>query len=118
MDKAELSQRTRTFALRVMRLAEALPKSRPGNAIASQIVRSGTSVASNYRACLRGRSRAEFISKLNVVLEEADETLLWLELIEEGGLLKPSRISALKVEADELVAIFTATLKSARGNKS
>ena len=101
-----------------MRLADALPKSRSGNTIASQIVRSGTSVAANYRACLRGRSRAEFISKLNVVMEEADETLLWLELTEEGNLLKPSRITALKKEADELVAIFTATLKSARATKS
>jgi four helix bundle protein len=118
MNKTELSQRTKKFALRVMRLAEALPKGRSGNAIASQIVRSGTSVASNYRAALRGRSRAEFISKANVVLEEADETLLWLELVEEGGLLKPALISSLKKEADELVAIFTATLKSARGNKS
>lgn len=118
MNKTELSQRTKRFALRVMRLAEALPKGRSGNTIALQIVRSGTSVASNYRAALRGRSRAEFISKANIVLEEADETLLWLELVEEGGLLKPSLISALKNEADELVAIFTATLKSARGNKS
>jgi four helix bundle protein len=101
-----------------MRLAEALPEGRSGNVIASQIVRSGTSVASNYRAALRGRSRAEFISKANVVLEEADETLLWLELVEEGGLLKPSLTASLKKEADELVAIFTATLKSARGNKS
>ncbi len=118
MDKTELFQRTKKFALRVMKLADALPRSRSGNAIGNQIVRSGTSVASNYRACLRGRSKAEFISKLNVVLEEADETLLWIELIEEGGLLRPARIAALKLEADELVAFFTATLKSARGQKS
>lgn len=118
MDKTELSKRTKAFALRVMRLAEALPRSRSGNAVASQIVRSGTSVASNYRASLRGRSRAEWVSKLNVVMEEADETLLWLELVEEGGLLEPARLAALKQEGDELVAIFTATLKSARRAKS
>jgi four helix bundle protein len=103
-----------------VRFADALPKTRSGNTVASQIVRSGTSVASNYRACLRGRSRAGFISKLNVVLEEADETLLWLELAGAGGLVKPQRIIALKREADELVAIFSASLKSARasGGKS
>ena len=118
MDKTELSRRTKAFALRVLRLAEALPRGRSGNAIASQIVRSGTSVAANYRASLRGRSRAEWISKLNIVMEEADETLFWLELVEEGGLLKPSLVSALKQEANELVSIFTATLKSARRSKS
>ena len=86
MDKHELAERTKQFALRVMRLAEALPRNRSGTTIANQIVRSGTSVAANYRAALRARSKAEFISKIGTVLEEADETLFWLEMIEAAGL--------------------------------
>ena len=114
MDKFEMATRTKQFAHRVMRLAEALPRSRSGTTIANQIIRSGTSVAANYRAALRGRSKAEFISKTGTVLEEADETLFWLELIEEAGLLPTEQIAELNVEADALVRIFNKTRSTAK----
>jgi four helix bundle protein len=98
MKPDELKNRTKQFALRVLKLVAALPKTIEGRAIASQLVRSGTSVAANYRATCRARSKAEFIAKIGVVLEEADETLLWLELISEANLLprKPSIPSLLR----------------------
>ena len=81
MNAQDLKERTKQFALRVMRLVDALPNTPKGRAIASQLVRSGTSVAANYRAACRGRSKAEFIAKVGIAEEEADETALWLELI-------------------------------------
>ena len=113
MTQDELKARTKEFALRVIKLVRALPKTTEGRAIASQVIRSGMSVAANYRAACRGRSRAEFVAKIGVVLEEADETLLWLELIVDGGLLTRSRCELLLGEAEELVAILVATRKSA-----
>ena len=85
MDAEELKHRTKDFALRILKLVAALPKTIEGRAIGNQLVRSGTSVAANYRSACRARSRPEFIAKLGVVLEEADETLLWLELIVAGS---------------------------------
>jgi four helix bundle protein len=93
-----------------------MPKTIEGRAIANQLVRSGTSVAANYRAACRARSRSEFVAKLGVVLEEADETQLWLELIIDGKLLSARRVQPLLDEANELVAIFVASRKSAAGN--
>src|SRR5438876_793968 len=101
--------RTKQFALRVMKLVDALPRSRSGNVIANQLARSGTSVAANYRAACRGRSKAEFIAKLGTVEEEADESALWMELIMEGGLLKPRRVSELHDEARQLTAIVASS---------
>jgi four helix bundle protein len=109
----ELKERTKQFALRVMRLVDALPKTPKGRAIASQLVRSGTSVAANYRAACRGRSKAEFISKLGVAEEEADETALWLELIIAGRLLPEKKVDSLLREANELTAILAASYISA-----
>ena len=116
MDKVDMKRRTKAFALRVMTMIDHLPKSVKGRVIADQLMRSATSVAANYRAACRGRSRAEFISKVAVALEEADESLLWLELIVEGGLLPAERITDLKNEADELCAILFSTWRSSRGN--
>ncbi len=116
MDRDELKQRTKQFALRVMRLVDALPNSVKGRARASQVVRSGTSVAANYRAACRGRSRAEFIAKIGVAEEEADETALWLELLIEDQLVKQAKVQSLLDEAKELVAIFAATYISAQKN--
>src|SRR5947209_3731610 len=113
MHADELKDRTKDFALRILKLVAALPKTIEGRAIANQLVRSGTSVAANYRSACRARSRPEFIAKLGVVLEEADETLLWLELIVAGRILPASRVDALSKEANELVAIFVASRKSA-----
>jgi four helix bundle protein len=116
MDAEELKNRTKEFALRVIKLVAALPKSIEGRAIANQLVRSGTSVAANYRSACRARSRADFIAKLGVVLEETDETLLWLELIIAGKILPANRVDPLLKEANELVAIFVASRKSAASN--
>ena len=119
MTSEELKNRTKAFALRVMNLMEALPNSIKGRAIANQIVRSGMSVAANYRAGCRARSRAEFVSRIGVVEEEADETALWLELIIEDKILTDKKVMPLHKEANELVAIMAASYKSARSlNKS
>jgi four helix bundle protein len=112
----ELKLRTKQFALRVIRLVAALPKTTEGRAVAKQLVRCGTSVAANYRATCRARSRSEFVAKIGVVLEEADETQLWLELIIESKLLPIKRVEPLLAEANELVAIFVASRKSASSN--
>src|SRR5262249_22536130 len=112
---ADLKARTKQFALRVMKLVDALPRTIQGRAIANQIIRSSTSVAANYRAACGARSRAEFIAKIGVVEEEAGETCFWLELIIESGLVAEERIRPLLGEAGELVAIMAASCKSALG---
>jgi four helix bundle protein len=117
MNAQDLKDRTKQFALRVMRLVDALPETPKGRAVASQLVRSGMSVAANYRAACRGRSHAEFISKIGVAEEEADETILWLELIVEDKLLPEKKIAPLLKEANELTAIMAASYISASRNK-
>ena len=114
MNKEELKARTKRFALRVMALVEALPKTASGRAIGNQLVRCGTSVGANYRACCRGRSRAEFIAKIGIVEEEADESAFWLELIIEGELLPLIKVEALLKEANELTAIMASSRISAK----
>jgi len=116
MTPEELKVRTKQFALRVLKLITALPKTIEGRAIANQLVRCGTSVAANYRAACRARSRTEFVAKMGVVLEEADETQLWLELITEAKMLPARRVEPLLKEASELVAIFVTSRKSASSN--
>jgi len=117
MNAQELKDRTKQFALRVMHLVDALPETAKGRAVASQLVRSGMSVAANYRAACRGRSHAEFISKIGVAEEEADETVLSLELIVEDKLLPEKKIAPLLKEANELTAIMAASYISASRNK-
>ena len=112
MSKAELLTRTKAFALRILKLVDHLPRTTSGRAIGNQLVRSGTSVGANYRAACRARSRAEFAAKLGTVLEEADESLNWLELISEGKLIAESKLSLLLKEAAELTAILAAGRKS------
>src|SRR5260221_14231967 len=114
MNREELSARTKQFALRVMKMTDALPRSIKGKVIANQILRSSTAVASGYRAACRARSKADWIDKVGRILEETDESLLWLELTEEAGLLPARRIEALKREAGELTAIFAAIHKSSK----
>ncbi len=99
MDERELKNRTKAFALRILALVKSLPKTITGRAIGNQLIRSGTSVGANYRAACRGRSKAEFISKLAIVIEESDECEYWLELIIEGGLMKRERVESLLKEA-------------------
>jgi len=113
---ADLKARTKHFALRVMKLVDGIPRTIQGRAIAKQIIRSATSVAANYRAACRARARAEFIAKIGVI-EEADESCFWLELIIDSGLLTEDRIRPLLNEAGELVAIMAASRKSAVGNR-
>jgi len=110
---AELQQRTKDFALRVLNLIEHLPNTIGGRVLANQLARSATSVGANYRAACRSRSRAEFASKLGTVAEEADESLYWLELIQVGDFVPEKRIASLVSEADELTAIFTSGRRSA-----
>lgn len=117
MTSEQLKDRTKQFALRVMKLVDSLPNTVKGRAIANQIVRSATSVGANYRATCRARSRAEFISKIGIVEEEADETAFWLELIVGGGLRRQKQIAPLLGEANELVAIMAASRKSAVANR-
>ena len=116
VNPAELKSRTKQFALRILKLVTALPNTIAGRAIANQLVRCGTSVAANYRATCRARSKAEFVAKIGVVLEEADETLLWLELIREAKLLSAKRVEPLLIEANELVSIMVTSRKSAAAN--
>ena len=113
MTEDDLKRRTKLFALRILKLVAALPKTVAGRTIGGQLARSGTSVAANYRAACRARSKAEFISRLGVVEEESDESALWLELIIEGELMKKGLVQPLWNEADELVAIMTSSRKSA-----
>jgi four helix bundle protein len=114
MNREELKRRTKDFALRVMKMSDALPHSAKGKVIANQILRSATAVASGYRAACRARSKADWIDKIGRVLEEVDESLLWLELTEEAALLSPRRLGSLKTEADELTALFAAIHKSSK----
>ncbi len=116
MTKEELKKRTKQFALMIIKLVEDLPNTKAGRTIGNQIIRSGTSVAANYRAACRARSNADFISKITIVEEECDETLFWLELIAEANLLKKEKLQDMLKEADELTAIFTASGKTARQN--
>ncbi len=114
MTPAEMTERSMTFALRVMKMAESLPRSAAARNVASQIVRSACSVAANYRAAQRAKSRADFSNKIAIVLEEADETAFWIELTERAGFLTPERLTSLKREADELVKIFATMRRSTR----
>ena len=117
MTEKKLLQRRKTFALRIIKLVNALPNNTAGRAIGNQLIRSGTSVAANYRAACRGRSKAEFISKLGTVEEEADESCLWLELIIESELMEEKLVINLLKEARKITAIMAASKMSARGNK-
>ena len=114
-NEPDLKKRTKAFALRILKLVDALPKTTAGHALASQIVRSGTSVAANYRAACRARSTADFIAKMGIVEEESDETLFWLELLEESEVVSAT---AIKQEANQLIAITIASIKTARRNRS
>jgi len=117
MDQNELKKRTKQFALRILKLTAALPKSVEAKVIQNQLARAGTSVAANYRASCRARSRAEFIAKLGTVIEEADECCFWMELIIEGELLPEEKVIALHKEANEITAIMTASRKTAEDHK-
>jgi four helix bundle protein len=110
----DLRVRTKAFALSVLRLVDDMPRTRSANVVGLQLLRSGTSLGANYRAARRARSRREFIAKMGIVEEEADESSFWLELIGEQGMAANDRVAALRREADELVAIVVASIRTAR----
>ena len=112
---AELKSRTKALAIRIVRLYRSLPHSSDAQVLGKQLLRSGTSVAANYRAACRSRSKAEFISKMSLVLEEADETAFWLELMAETDTVDGKRTQALLKETNELAAIFGASIRTAKG---
>lgn len=111
----DLRERTRAFALAVLRLTSDLPRTRAADVIGKQLLRSGTSVAANYRSACRARSRRDFIAKMGIVEEEADETVFWLELLQDGGVMEEARVAALRSEASQLVAITVSSIRTARG---
>jgi four helix bundle protein len=117
MNSEELKARTKQMALRVIKLASSLPKTAVANVIGKQILRSATSVGANYRSACRARSHADFINKIAIVEEEADETLYWLELLVEASIIKFEKVESLMKEVAELVAIFTASGRTAKRNK-
>ncbi len=110
----ELKKRTKQFALRIVKLYQAIPKTDEARIIGKQGLRSGTAVAANYRAACRARSKAEFIAKIGIVVEEIDETVFWLELLVDAGLVERQRMEKLLTEANELLAIFAASQHTAR----
>jgi four helix bundle protein len=113
MNPDDLKRRTKQFALRILKLVAALPKNLIGKTIGGQLARAGTLVGANYRAACRARSKLEFIAKIGVVEEEADESAFWLELIIEAGLLKAELVESLLIEANELAKIMASSRKSA-----
>ena len=118
MNPAAMKNRTKEFAKKIIELCRELPNNREGRLIGNQLFKSGTSVAANYRAACRGRSKAEFVSKLGIVLEEADETLFWLELIDEMAIHRGSSVGFLRQECDEITAIMVTPSKQQRKAKT
>jgi four helix bundle protein len=114
-DAPDLKPRTTDFALRIVRLFSALPKTPEAQVLGKQVLRSGTSVGANYREAHRARSKAEFIAKLGDVLKELDETDYWLELLVASRIVTPAKLAPLRRECDELIAIFTTISKRAKG---
>jgi four helix bundle protein len=110
----QIKRRSKQFALRIVRLFRALPRAPEAQVMGRQLLRSGTSVAANYRAVCRARSKAEFLAKIGVVVEEADETVFWLEMLVEAGIVRTERMEPLLKEANELLAIFAASQRTAR----
>lgn len=113
----DLRERTKQFAYQIIRLSQSLPHSREAEVIGRQLLRLGTTVAANYRAAGRARSRAEFVSKLGIVLEEADESVFWLECLSDNKIVVPDRLSELIIEANELVSIFASSRRTAKSNR-
>ena len=112
----ELRDRTKKFAVRIVRLYKALPLATDAQVLGKQLMRCGTSVAANYRAACRARSKAEWVSKIGLVVEEADETVFWLEMLIDCDIVPGERLRDLLNEAKELSALFTASQRTARGN--
>ena len=118
MEQKDLKLRTKVFAKEIIKLCRQLPNNREGRLIGNQIFRSGSSVAANYRAACRARSKAEFISKLSIVEEEANETLFWLEIINEMEILDNTLLNSLMKETNEIISIIVSSIITAKRNKN
>jgi four helix bundle protein len=114
MTKEEMKARTKKYALRVIKVVQALPNDRVANVLGSQLLRAGTSVGANYRAVCRAKSTADFMHKLKIVEEECDESLFWMELLIESGILSQKKLGELMKEGGEILAITVAALKTTR----
>lgn len=114
MNQIEMKSRTKEYAKRILKLCRHLPQTKEAQLIGSQLFRAGTSVGANYRAACRARSKADFISKLGIVLEEADESLYWLEIVTETKLLDPRLVSSLMKEGNEIVSIVVASINTSK----
>jgi four helix bundle protein len=118
LEQAEaMKLRTKQFAIRIVSVVRPLPRTREGDVLGKPLLRCGTAVAANYRAVCRSRSKAEFISKINIVVEETDETVFWLELLADTGAVPAEKLSLLLKEGNELLAICAASLRTAKQNK-
>ncbi len=117
MPNQNMQARTRAFALDIIRLVDPLPRGRSADAIGGQLVRSATSIGANYRSACRARSRADFIAKMKIVEEEADESVYWLELLLDSGLVPADLVEGRLREANEIVAIVVASIRTARANE-
>lgn len=117
MTEEQFKQRTKQYGLRIIRLVESLPRGRTASIIGRQLLRAGTSVGANYRAACRGKSVADTLAKLAIVEEEADESLYWMEIIVEAGVLPEAKVRALMKEGDEIVAMTVASIKTLRRRK-
>src|SRR3982751_2422492 len=113
MNADEMRKRTRAFALRVIRLVEALPKVKTADVIGKQLLRCGTSVGANYRASCRAKPQADFVAKMSIIEEEADETIYWIELLVESSLVEKNLVVNLLDEANQIVAIIVSSIKTA-----
>jgi four helix bundle protein len=113
----QLRERTKQFALRIVRLFRGLPRAEEARVIGKQLLRAGTSVAANYRAVCRARSKAEFVANMGVVVEEADETVFWRELLADSDIVPAAKLDVLLAEANELLAIFAASQRTARSSQ-
>jgi four helix bundle protein len=118
VEHIDLIKRTKECALRTIKLVEALPRRRTAEVLGRQLLRSGTSVGANYRSACRAKSTADFISKMGIVEEEADESLYWMELLIEAGIVKSENLESLMKEVDELLAITVASIKTAKKRKN
>ena len=115
MNPKDFKARTRAFALRIIRLAESLPNTATANVIRNQMLRCGSSVGANYRAACRAKSKRDFAAKMGIVEEEADETVYWIELLIDAGIVKLARVAELLKEADEILSITVSSIKTAKG---
>jgi four helix bundle protein len=113
----DLKTRTKKFALRIIKMYSSLPKKTEAQVLGKQVLRSGTSVGANYREAYRARSDAEFIAKMGDCLKEAEETAYWLELLVESNIVSEKKLSLLRKECDELIAIFVTIIKKERASK-